>query len=143
VSNYCAIDPRTFTTKDYQIEGDFIPKKLENKISQQIVHLTHERTDVDNDKLSDKERKDTWDYIEVQIERFERSIKPDWLPTWQDGLRKFIFEEPTGSIETFHYASGPTGPSNPPHVNVPKGSVAGPTNSVQVISSILGRKRGE
>ncbi len=47
----CAIDPRTFTSKNYRIDGDFISKKLETKISQQIVHLTHERTDVENDKL--------------------------------------------------------------------------------------------
>ena len=47
----CAIDPRAFTTKDYRIDGNFIPKRLETKISQQIVHLAHERTEREPDKI--------------------------------------------------------------------------------------------
>ncbi len=63
----CAIDPRAFATEDYQIAGNFIPAKLESKISQQIVHLTHERTDIEKDKLSDAEREQTLQYIEQQV----------------------------------------------------------------------------
>jgi hypothetical protein len=92
----CEIDPRAFTTKEYRVDGNFIPAKLQSKISQQIVQLTHERTDVENDKLSDAERRLTSNYIEEQIERFEKALKPEWVGIWQHGIQYMNFEELMG-----------------------------------------------
>lgn len=135
----CAVDPTTFTTKDYRVEGDFIPRKLEAKISQQIVHLTHERTDVDEDKLSDDERTQTSNFIEKQIERFEKSLKPALRPIWEDGLRKMNFDEPIG-LTDFRYVVGGTA-AGPPELRFPENTVAGPTNEIKPVSSEPGATR--
>jgi hypothetical protein len=128
----CAVDPRTFTETTYRVEGDFIPKQLENKISQQIVHLTHERTDVEKDKLSDDERDKTVQHIEKQIERFEKALKPAWRPSWQEGLQAMNFDGPTGPEPTFHYVGGPTGPAAPSQTINLDNSVSGPTNHIEM-----------
>jgi hypothetical protein len=98
----CAIDPRAFTEQTYRVHGDFIPKKLENKISQQIVHLTHERTDVEKDKLSDDERDQTIQHIEKQIDRFQKALKPEWRQLWHGGLTTMNFDSPAGVTVTVH-----------------------------------------
>jgi hypothetical protein len=130
----CAIDPRTFTTPNYRVKGNFIPAKLKSKISQQIVHLTHERTDVEKDKLSDDERMQTLRYIEEEIARFEKALDPHWLPIWEGGLRMMRFDGPTGPDNVFRYVSGPTGPSAPPQLKADD-SVRGPTNHVESTAS--------
>ena len=138
----CAIDPRTFTTGNYRIQGNFIPRTLENKISQQIVHLTHERTDVEMDKLSDRERDETLQHIEKQIVLFEKALTPEWKSIWQEGLKKMDFDEPKGPPkEVFRYRSGPTGPAKPSTMDIPPNHVAGPTNHVQPTLSEPTRER--
>jgi hypothetical protein len=110
----CAIAPHVFTDNNYCVDGTFISKKLKTKISQQIVHLTHERTDVDADKLSDDERDKTVDAIEKQIERFEKALTAGWLPVWREGLNKMNFDTPQNAPDmSFAYRSGPTGPAGP------------------------------
>jgi len=135
----CAIDPRAFTEQRYQINGQFIPRNLETKISQQIVHLTHERTDVTADKLSDVEREQTVKAIEKEIVRFEKDLRPEWLPTWQAGLTQMNFEGELGAEEqALTYVVGPTGPAGPtppPTLVIPENPVFGATNHVTSISS--------
>lgn len=130
----CAIDPRAFTEQTYRVQGDFIPKKLENKISQQIVHLTHERTDAEKDKLSDDERDQTVQHIEKQIDRFQKALKPEWRQLWRDGLTKMNFDSPPVPDPAFRYVSGPTGPAGPQHLVIPDNFVAGATNHSDTIS---------
>lgn len=130
----CAIDPRTFTEETYRVQANFIPKQLENKISQQIVHLTHERTDTEKDKLSDDERDKTVEFIEKQITRFDQALKPAWRQFWRDGLTTMNFEGPVGPAPGSHPISGPTGP-NGPYLVIPGNFVAGATNHIEVISS--------
>jgi hypothetical protein len=133
----CAIDPRAFTTTAYRIDGNFIPKKLETKISQQIVHLTHERTDVTADKLSDEERDRTTKAIEKAIKRFENALRPEWRLIWRKSLDEMKFDDDVDAAKRcFRYVSGPTGPPAPPSIDVPANQVLGPTN--QVTSSLSG-----
>ncbi len=136
----CAIDPRAFTTKDYRIDGNFIPKRLETKISQQIVHLAHERTDANPDKLSDQERNRTVAAIEKQIKRFEKALRPEWRPIWEEGVRQMDFESEIGTKERcFRYSVGgptdPAGPSAPPTIDFPANQVLGATGHVTFGSS--------
>jgi hypothetical protein len=138
----CCIDPRTFTTRDYRVQGNFIPKKLEDKISQQIVHLTHERTDVEADKLSDAERDQTLKCIEKQIERFEKELQPNLRPLWQEGLRKMNFDDLASATQAFRY-SGATGPAERQNLEIPSNYVAGPTNQIQIVTSEPGAKHQE
>jgi hypothetical protein len=112
----CAIDPRAFTRKDYTIQGDFIPKTLESKISQQIAHLTHERTDVAKLKLGIEERQQTLDHLEKQIARFEKALEPAWADVWREGLKKMNFDE--GAPMTHEIAKGFTGGPPPMSINV-------------------------
>jgi hypothetical protein len=125
----CAIDPRAFTVEDYQIEGDFIPRRLESKISQQIVHLTHERTDVEADKLSEKERDQTLIYINKQIERFEKALQPDWQPVWREGVRAMNFDE--SEVR----ALNPKGGTAAPYLEISGNYVRGATAAIQTVSS--------
>jgi hypothetical protein len=124
----CAIDPRAFTTNDYRVDGLFISKvskKLESKISQQIVHLTHERTDVASDKLSDDERRLTILAIETEIKRFCKELRPEWRQIWDDGLKLMDFEGEGAPLSGSVGPGGPTGPASP----------GGPTNHVTSVSS--------
>jgi|SRR5580700_7177197 hypothetical protein len=103
----CVVDPRRFTASDYQIEGDFISRNLETKISQQIVHLTAQRVDNDGLKLDNKERNETIAAIDKQIARFEKNLTPENKMVWQNGLKEMAVVDP--SIVT---ASQVLGPSN-------------------------------
>ncbi|MGJ4940691.1 hypothetical protein ACQR1W_08980 [Bradyrhizobium sp. HKCCYLS1011] len=131
----CAIDPRTFADSSYTVNGNFIPKKLESKISQQIVHLTHERTDVEKDKLSDSERGETLRFIEAQIRRFEKALKPEWQQGWRDGLTRMNFSGPVGPNPRAQQTTGPTGPIRPVHFASTANLVAGATNHIEATSS--------
>jgi hypothetical protein len=125
----CAIDPRAFTTNDYQINGDFIPRTLKTKISQQIVHLAHERTDVDADKLSDDERNRTVTAIEKEIKRFEEALRSTLCPVWVEGLKQMDFQR---DIHANKPTFGATGSSStvPPTTNFPLDPVHGATNHI-------------
>jgi hypothetical protein len=130
----CAIDPRAFTTKDYCVDGLFISKvskRLESKISQQIVHLTHERTDVTADKLSDDERRLTILAVEKEIERFQKKLQCGWRQIWEDGVKLMDFERDVEET-CLSSSGGPTGPTGP-------ASPSGPTNHVTTVSSDISR----
>ena len=134
----CAIDPRAFTKKEHKLDKNFMPKSLENKISQQIVHLTHDRTDVDADKLSDDQRKQTSDKIEEEIEQFDKALCPKWRPIWEEGLKRMDFQANVDAKEPiFKYEAGPKGNTGSiaQTIQVGANNVLGPTNEVTPVSS--------
>jgi hypothetical protein len=131
----CAIDPRTFTNKDYQVQGNFISSNLEKRISQQIVHLTHERTDDKKLKLGDQAREQTLAQLEKQIKRFESALLPQWVDVWRDGLKKMDFDGPCAPSQLFRY-QGWTGPASP-RIETPGGTVLGPSSHPTFSSSTI------
>ncbi|HWM48843.1 MAG TPA: hypothetical protein VNR11_18220 [Xanthobacteraceae bacterium] len=94
----CVVDPRRYTTSAFLVNGDFIPRKLEAKINQQIAHLTRERTDDEKYKLSDHEREQTFQVIQKELARWERELTPECRAVWEQGLREMQVDDGYGSI---------------------------------------------
>jgi hypothetical protein len=117
-----------FTNRQYRVEGNFIPNSLESKISKQIVHLSHGRTDVENDKLSNAEREQTAKFLEQQVKNFENALKPKWRAVWQKGFLEMNLEG-----EPYKHTEGRTGVGPPRTAS--SYPAAGPTSQIQSLSS--------
>jgi hypothetical protein len=121
----CVVDPTIYVEKTYRVNKIFMPKTLENKISQQIVHITRQRTTENAAKLNDKERDDTVAALEKQILRFERALTDNNRAIWTAGLQAMKVEDelfvlvtggvrgPTNHISSLTAVLGPTGPAGP------------------------------
>ena len=86
------VDPRIFTDDTYRKRGDFIDRSLQDKMNEQISHLSWKRTENMNEKLGPAEWKKTLDALELEIVRFEKAIKPEFRNLWQAGLRQMNFQ---------------------------------------------------
>jgi hypothetical protein len=100
----CVVDPRRYMTPDYRIDGDFIARSLETRISQQIVHLTAQRI-AGKGQLDNPERDQTVTAIEQQISRFEKHLTKEWQKIWEEGLREMIVVDTMISVAEVQGAS--------------------------------------
>jgi hypothetical protein len=87
----CDFDPRLFTDKTYQPNGNFIDSKLEAKINQQVTHLTADRTTNADDQLGQPQWKKIIETIEKEIGRFEKALTPTFKHKFYAGLELMIF----------------------------------------------------
>jgi hypothetical protein len=61
-----------------------VPGKLYGKLSEQIVHITYNRSDNDEEKLGPDDRKRLFELIDKEIQIFIRRLKEQYRPLWQE-----------------------------------------------------------
>jgi len=75
----CDFDPRAFTVQAYALNKRFIGDSILPKITNQISHLTVNRTSDNSKKIGSADRKAIAESVEREIARFKSNLTPDWL----------------------------------------------------------------